>query len=128
MNVADVKSNAPRHELTLVRHCLACLLKVMEVEHNKGKIKLRATDGTEKCTVALNSQICAQWASNEDLRPGCLLRLKADGLSYNQLQGELVRWCCRGHTRRCLPACAVAWPAVSLCSAELAVCLPVYGM
>ena len=73
---------------------------MLEVEHNKGKIKLRATDGTEKCTVALNSQICAHWASNDDLRSGCLLRLKADGLSYNQLQGELVRWRCRGYARR----------------------------
>eukprot|EP00891_Asterochloris_glomerata_P007274 jgi/Astpho2/7274/Aster-01580 len=63
------------------------VVKVLEVEHNKGKIKLRATDGAERCTVALNSQICAEWASNEDLRSGCLLRLKADGLSYNQLQG-----------------------------------------
>ena len=84
------KCDEPSHELNLTRHCAACLLQVLEVEHNKGKIKLRATDGTEKCTVALNSQICAQWASNEDLRSGCLLRLKADGLSYNQLQGEFI--------------------------------------
>lgn len=96
MSIAHFRSDEPCHGLILIRHCATCLLQVLEVEHNEGKIKLRATDGAERCTVALNSQICAEWASNEDLRSGCLLRLKADGLSYNQLQGELVRWRCRG--------------------------------